>query len=66
VRLAQAGRPITILEFPNTDHGILEFETVDGERTRTRYADGYYRAVLDFTRDGGIQGPYGAAQALSP
>lgn len=66
VRLAQAGRPITILEFPNTDHGILEFETVDGERTRTRYADGYYRAVLDFTRDGGIQGPYGAAQPLSP
>lgn len=66
VGLAGEGRPITVLEFPKTDHGMREFDVVDGKRVYTRYADGYYRAVLDFTRTGKAAGAYGAAQRLSP
>lgn len=64
--LATEGRPITILEFPGTDHGIVEFEMVDGERRAVRYAEGYFRAVLDFARYGKVDGGYGAAVRLSP
>lgn len=64
--LAKEGRKITVLEFPKTDHGIREFEVVDGKRVYTRYADGYYRAVLDFTRTGNAEARYGAAQRLAP
>lgn len=66
VGLAKEGRNITVLEFPKTDHGIREFDVVDGKRVYTRYADGYYRAVLDFTRTGKAQGTYGAAKRLTP
>lgn len=66
VALAREGRPITVLEFPRTDHGVREFELVDGKRVYTRYADGYYRAVLDFTRTGQAPGPYGQARRLTP
>jgi hypothetical protein len=66
VGLAAAGRPITVLEFPDTDHGVRQFETTAGERKMTRYADGYYRALLDFTRDGALAGSYGAARSLTP
>ncbi|MFN7163548.1 MAG: alpha/beta hydrolase family protein [Hyphomonas sp.] len=53
IRLQGEGRRITILEFPDTDHGILEFETLpDGRRVNTRAADGYLSAVADFARDG--------------
>ena len=53
VRLQAEGRPITVLEFPDTDHGIVEFETgADGKRVTTRVADGYFRAVVDFVRMG--------------
>lgn len=66
VALAKEGRPITILEFPRTDHGIVEFDVVDGERRATRYADGYFRAVLDFALRGKLDGGYGASARLSP
>lgn len=66
--LQTAGRPITLLEFPNTDHNIVEFETrADGTRVTTRVADGYFRAVLDFARDGRLADvPYGAALRSDP
>jgi len=52
-RLQAEGRPLTVLEFPATDHGIVEFETgPDGKRVTTRVADGYFRAVVDFVRLG--------------
>jgi len=52
-RLQAEGRPVTVLEFPDTDHGIVEFETgPDGKRITTRVADGYFRAVVDFVRMG--------------
>lgn len=61
-------RPITVLEFPNTDHGIYEFETdKDGKRTPVRVADGFTRAVLEFARTGRLsEGAYGAGQKLIP
>ena len=65
--MQQEGRPISTVVFPDTGHGILEFETgADGERTSTRYADGYYRLVIDWVRDGHAKGQYGSAQFLMP
>ncbi len=63
VQLQGEGRRITILEFPDTDHGILEFESLpDGSRVNTRAANGYFAAVADFARDGYLApGPYGNA-----
>lgn len=53
VRLQAEGQQITVLEFPDTEHGIVEFETgPDGKRVTTRVADGYFRAVVDFARTG--------------
>lgn len=67
VSLAAEGRRITVLEFPATDHGILEFEEdAKGARTYTRYANGYYRAVLDFTKRGRLNGAYGRAARVTP
>lgn len=67
VALARAGRPITVLEFPATDHGIREFEqAADGERTYLRYAEGYYPAVLEFAKTGALAGTYGKAARLTP
>lgn len=64
VGLAEAGRPVTVLEFPKTDHGIYEFETApDGERTPVRVAEGFTRAVLEFATTGRLAAsPYGTAR----
>lgn len=65
--LVKEGRPITVLEFPATDHGIREFEQAqDGERTYLRYADGYYAAVLEFAKTGMLAGTYGTGVKLAP
>jgi len=68
LKLIAAGKPFTVMEFPGTEHGILEFETdEDGVRSETRYADGYFRTTADFARDGKLgPGPYGAGMVLSP
>ena len=65
VALAAEDRRITVLEFPATDHGMREFKIEDGERRYTRYADGYYRAVLDFARDGKLSGDYADGTRLT-
>jgi pimeloyl-ACP methyl ester carboxylesterase len=65
--LAAEGRPITVIEFPRTDHGIREFEPAGKERRYTRYADGYYAAVLEFARTGKLAGKaYGSARRVTP
>lgn len=65
LELIAQDRPITLLEFPATDHGMYEFETgPDGTRTMTRVTDGFTRAVLDFAKTGRLEGRYGAG-ALS-
>lgn len=63
------GHPnVTVVEFPQTDHGILKFETgPDGERVETRVSDGYFRMLVDWIRDGHLATtPYGDAQLLAP
>ena len=64
--LSAAGRPITLLEYPETDHGIVRFETgADGRRTSLGYAPGYYQAVLDWARTGRLEGAYGDGRLLA-
>ncbi|HEY0501973.1 MAG TPA: alpha/beta hydrolase [Lysobacter sp.] len=66
--LAAQGHPITTVVFPDTDHGILEYETdAQGERTSTRYADGYYRLLIDWIRTRRFdETPYGRALITLP
>jgi len=45
--------------FPETDHGILEFEERDGERVYTRYGEGYYPMMVEWIRSGTVTRPYG-------
>lgn len=66
VGLAKGGRPVTVLQYPNADHGIRVFEVVDGKRSYLGYPDGYYRAVLDFAKTGKATGTYGTAERLTP
>lgn len=65
--LAAEGRPITVAEFPDTDHGIVEFETAaDGTRIETRVADGYFRLLVDWITNGRLDhAPYGKAKLLT-
>lgn len=65
--LAKAGKAVTVLEYPDTDHGIVQFEADEtGKRTPTRYADGYYRAILEFAKTGTLRGTYGSAIRVTP
>jgi uncharacterized protein len=65
--LAAEGRPITLAQFPDTDHGMVEFETdAAGKRTPTRITDGYFRMQIDWLKDGRLQGDrYGRAEILA-
>lgn len=66
IDLAAQGRPVTLLEYPDTDHGIVRFETApDGARTSLGYASGYYQAVLDWARTGRLDGTYGDGRLLA-
>lgn len=66
ISLSSRGRPITLLEYPDTDHGIVRFETApDGSRTSLGYAPGYYQAVLDWAREGRLGGAYGDGRVLA-
>nr|MBA3486150.1 alpha/beta hydrolase [Lysobacter sp.] len=66
--LADSGHEITTVVFPDTDHGIVEFETApDGTRTKTRYADGYLQMTMDWIRDGQLADrTYGRALVSPP
>ena len=50
LRALQAkGKPITVAVFPDTEHGIYEFETrADGTRVDTRNPEGYFAMMRDF------------------
>lgn len=64
--LIAQGRPITLAEFPNAEHGIYEYvTTADGKRIDTRNADGYFRMMRDFILDGRTHGVYGKATVVS-
>jgi pimeloyl-ACP methyl ester carboxylesterase len=66
--VARTNANVEVVEFPGTDHGIIEFDTAsDGERTGTRYADGYYAMLVDWIRDGRLKtSAYGNAERLAP
>lgn len=65
--VAQENGRFTVIEFPDTDHGVLEFETEpDGTRTPTRVSEGYYTLLADWIRDGRLgEGGYGRALVLA-
>ncbi|MDC8014821.1 alpha/beta hydrolase family protein [Tahibacter soli] len=63
-QLRKAGKPIEIVVFPRTDHGMYEFtQAADGTRDVTRVTDGYYRLLGDWIK-GGMRPPYGAGRVL--
>jgi uncharacterized protein len=65
--LRMAGRPIATAVFPNTEHGIYEYETAaDGSRLSTRQPDGYLRMMVDFARGTALKPPYGTAVLARP
>jgi hypothetical protein len=68
LRTLQAeGRPITLLSFPDAEHGMTEYQfDAAGERVSTRYAEGYFAAMRDFIRDGRVSGSYGAGVVTPP
>ena len=64
--LAQAGKPIDLYVFPDTDHGMFEFTTTaEGERKPTRITDGYLRLLGDWIKQQ-AGGSYGRSQRLWP
>ena len=59
IRALQArGRPVDLAVFPDTDHGMLEYEQDGERRVMLRHADGYFRLVADWIL-GQLQPPYG-------
>jgi pimeloyl-ACP methyl ester carboxylesterase len=60
--LRKDGRPIEIVVFPDTDHGMYEFEQApNGERRVSRITEGYFRLLADWVKQS-LQEPYGRAQ----
>jgi hypothetical protein len=58
--LAKAGRPITTVVYPRTEHGLYEFELdAAGERQSTRQPATYLALMSDFIRRGTIRARYG-------
>lgn len=63
--LRREGKPIRIVRFPDTDHGMAEFtQAADGTRTVTRITDGYFRLVADWIK-GVWRPPYGRAEVIA-
>jgi uncharacterized protein len=50
-RLRQQGKPFATVIFPESDHGMFEFEMRDGKRVKTKYADKYFATVLKWIKD---------------
>ncbi|MEM7614669.1 MAG: alpha/beta fold hydrolase, partial [Pseudomonadota bacterium] len=60
--LKREGQDLTVMVFPDTDHGMWAFEQQDdGTRAFTRIAPGYYDLLADWAR-GALDGPYGNAE----
>jgi len=64
--LAAEGRPVTVVQYPDADHGIVQFEPgPDGTRIETRYSDGYVQAVLDWAAYGALRHDLGRGEVLA-
>ena len=46
--LQREGRPVTVVTFPEADHGLRRFEVVDGKRRETGYETGAHRVIVDW------------------
>lgn len=56
--LRQGGKDISVFTFPNTDHGMWEYEQhEDGSRTSVRVTDKYYDLMADWAK-GSLNPPY--------
>lgn len=66
--LAAQGKPITVAVFPDTDHGIYEYETTgEGKRVFTRNPDGYLAMMLDYIHNGYLDDRrYGTSTISTP
>lgn len=65
--LIAEGRPITLAMFPDAEHGIYEYVVDEkGERKSTRNAEGFFRMIADFARDGRLHGTYGRSVVTAP
>lgn len=54
-KLRDAGAPFDVFSFPDTDHGMVEFDQAsDGSRIYGRITDGYFRLVADWILNGRI------------
>lgn len=62
--LKSRGKPVDVYLFPDTDHGMFEFETLpDGSRKGTRITDGYLRLLGDWMKNK-ARGRYGRGERL--
>lgn len=62
--LRDKGHAIRVYIFPDTDHGIWEYqEADDGSRISTRISPGYYDLMADWAK-GELRGPYGMARPV--
>ncbi|MEM9234395.1 MAG: alpha/beta hydrolase [Pseudomonadota bacterium] len=60
--LRENGQDISIYVFPDTDHGMWEYDQApDGTRENTRVTAGFYDLMADWAK-GEVTGPYGRAE----
>lgn len=60
--LQSTGQELTVVVFPQTDHGMWEFETLqDGTRSHTHITPRYYDLLADWSH-GELVGTYGTAE----
>jgi pimeloyl-ACP methyl ester carboxylesterase len=56
--LRDNGLPFTLKLFPGAGHGVLEYRRDDlGQRSDTRYPEGYFAAIRDFALTGALPSP---------
>jgi pimeloyl-ACP methyl ester carboxylesterase len=61
-KLQGKGRPVDVVVFPRTDHGIVEYAQEGSERVRLRHPDGYLRLLADWIRLRRLEGSYGSGK----
>lgn len=65
LKLMQAGKPIDLYVFPDTDHGMMEYVTnPDGSRTITRVTNGYLKLLGDWIKND-VGAAYGRGQKIA-
>jgi uncharacterized protein len=55
---------LDIAVFPNADHGIIEFEEINGERRSSRIAEGYHDLIVQWMLTRSLRGKFGTAVLL--